>query len=66
MPKLSLVAARVNAKLTQKQVAHILKVAPSTIRNWEKGITYPKQPIIEKLCKLYGIPYDYLDFTANE
>lgn len=62
MPKMSLKAARVNAKLTQAQVAEALEIAPSTLRNWEKGITFPKQPEIEKLCNLYGVNYDQVNF----
>lgn len=62
MPKMSLEAARRNAKLTQMEAAKQLNVAVSTLRNWEKGITFPKQPAIEKMCELYGIPYDYISF----
>ncbi len=65
MPKLSLTAARVNAGYTQKQVAKRLNVSISTIKNWEKGITFPKQPMIEALCELYNIMYDYLDFSGR-
>lgn len=62
MEKITLKAARVNARLTQRQVAETLDVAPSTVRNWENGITFPKQPMIEKLCALYGTKYDYIKF----
>ena len=62
MPKISLASARKNANLTQAQVAKVLKVARSTIGNWEKGVTFPKQPAIEKMCELYGVPYDYIRF----
>lgn len=62
MPKMTLEAARRNAKLTQVEAAKELNVAPSTLRNWEKGITFPKQPAIEKMCELYGVPYDYISF----
>ena len=65
MPKFSLKSARVNAKMTQADVAKSLGVAVSTVRNWENGNTFPNQPTIEKICELYGIPYDYIDFTAN-
>ena len=36
MPKITLKAARVNAGLTQQEVANELDVALSTVRNWEK------------------------------
>lgn len=62
MPKMTLEAARRNAKLTQAEAAKRLEVAVSTLRNWEKGITFPKQPAIEKMCELYGVPYDYITF----
>jgi transcriptional regulator with XRE-family HTH domain len=63
MPKISLAAARINANLTQKQAAEALNVSLSTYKNWENGITYPKQPAIEKICELYGMPYDYIRFN---
>ena len=62
MPKMTLEAARRNAKLTQAEAATKLGVAVSTLRNWEKGITFPKQPAIEMMCRLYGVPYDYISF----
>jgi len=65
MFKITLAAARVNAGYTQEEVATILKVALSTIRNWESGRTLPKQPMIEKLCALYGVPYDYINFNVG-
>lgn len=65
MTKISLKSARVNAGLTQKQAAEALNIAVSTLRNWEKGITFPKQPEIEKLCALYGTSYDYVNFFAR-
>ena len=33
--KISMAAARVNAKLTQSEVAEIMKVSKQTIVNWE-------------------------------
>lgn len=65
MCKFSLKSARVNAKLTQADVAKALNVAISTVRNWETGKTFPNQPTIEKLCELYNVHYDYIDFTAH-
>ena len=64
MPQITLRAARVNAGFKQTEVANILKVAVTTIRNWEKGVTQPRQPAIEKLCELYGVPYDNIKFSV--
>lgn len=63
MPKVTLAAARINANLTQAQAAKALGVGLSTLKNWEQGKTYPNQPAIEKICELYGMPYDYIKFA---
>ena len=64
MSNITLKAARVNAGFTQADVSTKLGVAISTVRNWEKGITFPKQPAIEKMCELYGISYDCIKFDV--
>ena len=65
MPKFSLKAARVNAKLTISQVAEAVDKSESTIKSWEAGKTFPTPPMIDKLCELYGIAYDYIDFNPR-
>ena len=62
MPQITLKAARVNAGLTQAVVAKKLNISVGTLKNWEKGKTFPKQPQIEALCKLYSVSYDNLFF----
>lgn len=63
MPKISLKAARVNKNLTQIKAATLIGVSVSTLKNWESGISYPKQPCIMKMCEVYGVSYDMLDFS---
>lgn len=58
MKPMSLAAARVDARLTQEDVAKALKVAKNTIVAWEKGTTEPKVSQMKELCKLYGRPVD--------
>ena len=65
MPKMSLAALRKNVKLTQEQAAKKLGIAVSTLKSWEAGKTFPKQDAIEKICELYGVSYDYIDFSAR-
>lgn len=60
MPKISLEAARVNAKLTQKELANILGVSNSTVVNWEKGVTEPSINQLRKISDLSGIPMDFI------
>lgn len=64
MKKISLKAARVNAVLSQKEAAQILGISNKTLCSWENCKTFPDQPMIEKICDLYGVTYDMIDFTA--
>lgn len=58
--KISLEAARVNAKLTQEQAANKLGVSKNTVINWEKGRVTPRISEMDRLSKLYKIPIDYI------
>lgn len=58
--KISLAAARVNAKLTQEDVAKRLKVSKKTVINWEKGAVTPSFAILDTLSRLYNMPLDYI------
>ena len=60
--KITLEAARVNAKLTQKEAADGVGVTVQTLINWEKGRTSPMIDKAVALCKLYGIDLDNLLF----
>lgn len=62
MFKITLEAARVNAHLSQKEAAKLLKVSNTTLCNWEKGKSFPNAEKIAELCKIYGCPYDVLNF----
>lgn len=63
MSQITLKAARVNAGLTQLAAADKLNVSVATLKNWERGKTFPKQPQIEALCELYGVSYDNIFFN---
>lgn len=56
--QISLAAARVNAGLTQDDVAKHMKVSKKTIVNWEKGKVKPSLATIKMLSLLYHIPID--------
>ena len=53
--KLSLRAARVNAKMTQIQAAESLGVTAQTLRNWETGRNCPSLENAQRLCDLYQV-----------
>lgn len=56
--KISLAAARVNAGLTQEEVAKRLKISNKTLINWEKGAAEPTFASLSMLSEIYGIPLD--------
>lgn len=60
--KISLAAARKNAGFTQAEAAEHIGVSISTVVNWEKGRTSPKQTEINKICSLYQIDYGCIIF----
>ena len=62
MLKISLAAARVNSGIKQSVAAKEVGVTPLTLRNWEKGKTFPKPAQVEKLCKLYGVTWNDIFF----
>lgn len=64
---MTLKAARVNAGLTQKQVAEHIGVNKGTVCSWETGKTDPSIATFAKLCDLYGVqPNDvFLPIKSN-
>lgn len=58
--QISLAAARVNAEMTQEDVARSMQVSKQTIVNWEKGKVIPKPAQLEMMCRLYNIGVDYI------
>ena len=56
--KISLAAARVNAGLTQEDVAKMLSVSNKTVGNWETGKIIPNSATIYALSEIYKIPKD--------
>ena len=58
MEKITLKAARVNAGLTQTQVAAIGKVNPATVSRWETGKAKPDGLQLMGLAYLYGVTVD--------
>lgn len=56
--KISLAAARVNAGLTQEEVAKKLHVSNKTVGNWETGKAEAQFIVLEALARLYKIPVD--------
>ena len=60
MPRISLEAVRVNAKMTQKEWAERLGVSNNTVVNWEKGNTEPSLSKLREMSQLSGITMDVI------
>ena len=56
--QVSLAAARVNAGLTQQDVADKMNISKQTIVNWENGRVIPKLAQFEMLSRLYNMQKD--------
>lgn len=61
---ITLKAARVNKRLTQKEAAERLGIAVSTLIQYEAGRTFPDVPVLQKMEKLYEISYNEIDFFS--
>lgn len=63
--KISLEAARRNAKLTQKDVAKALGVSNKTVCNWETGRAEPSFATLKVLSDMYRIPINYITLPSK-
>lgn len=60
--KITLKAARVNAGLTQKQLATLIDRDISTVWNWENKKTKMSLDDFKKVCSVLGVPEDCIFF----
>ena len=60
--KISLAAARVNAGVSQAEVADKLHVSNRTVISWEKYKTSPSVTQADALYNLFGRPKDSIKF----
>lgn len=63
--RITLAAARVNAKMTQEEAAKSIGVTKYTIINWENGKTFPKADKIPIICATYQREYDEINWTGQ-
>lgn len=58
--KISMASARINAGLTQRELATACEVSEATVIKWEQGKVTPHLKRLPLLEKAYGIPLDYV------
>ena len=61
--RISLASARINAELTQEDVARKMHVSKNTIVNWEKGRVEMKPAQFNLYCEIVGAPRDIIDLS---
>lgn len=63
--KISMAAARINARKTQEEVAKALKVSKQTVVSWENGKTSPTVQKAQEFCKFCNAPFDAVSFLRD-
>lgn len=63
--KISLAAARVNANMTQSDVAREMHVSKNTVVEWEKGTRELRITQAQRLSSLYNMPLKYIFFPEK-
>lgn len=63
--RISLKAARVNAKLTQREAAKQIGVCVDTLRNYESGNSVPDWNVVYQIERVYGIRAENIFFDTN-
>ena len=65
MDRITLKAARVNARLKQSDVEQRLGLPRSTLTRWETGKNIPRADTMIKLCDLYGVSVKEIDLRKR-
>lgn len=63
--KITLIAARKMAGLTQKELAEACGVSDGTVSRWEKGLKDPTINQAKKISEVCGIHYDDIIFLPQ-
>jgi len=63
--KISMAAARVNAGLTQSDVASRMRISKATVVSWERGYVMPKLAQFKLFCEICSVPEDLICLPRN-
>jgi transcriptional regulator with XRE-family HTH domain len=58
--KIRIAAARVNAGMTQQELADAVGVSKTTVINWESNKTDPSVVALREISKISGVPIDFI------
>lgn len=62
--RMTLKTARELCGMTQNEAAKKIGVTEDTLRNYERGKTYPDIPVLRKIEEVYGVNYNQLIFLS--
>ena len=62
--KISLAAARVNAGMTQNDIAKKMHISKNTVMNWEKGKVELKPAQFKMYCEIVKAPEDAISLPT--
>ena len=62
---ITVAAARVNAGMTQAEVAKALEISKNTYSNYENGKTEPTIFMAEKIANIFGMTLDQINFSKK-
>lgn len=63
---MTLKAARINARLSQKKAAELIGISVDTLSNYERGKRFPDVPIIKNIESVYNVEYKDLIFLNSD
>lgn len=64
--RLTLKTARELSGLNQEEAAKILNITADTLRNYEKGKSYPDIPMLRQIENLYHVSYSQIIFLPMD
>ena len=64
--RISMEAARVNAKLIQKDAAEKIGISKATLQNYESGKTVPTWDMASKIAAAYEFPMEFIFFGKKD
>ena len=64
--QLTLRAIRTNKDLSQEEAAKLIGISVDTLRNYERGKSFPDIPILKKIEDIYGVKYENINFFYFE
>jgi len=54
------------AGLSQFELATVLKVSPSAVYKWERGVTEPRASRLKQMARLFAVSMDDIEFPTGD